>query len=36
MDNILIEGLQGMGKSTLLSEIARRRPEYKVCREGDY
>ncbi|MDE6518805.1 MAG: hypothetical protein K2L18_13340 [Acetatifactor sp.] len=36
MDNIFIEGLQGMGKSTLLSEIARRRPEYKVCREGDY
>ncbi|MDE6675222.1 MAG: hypothetical protein K2K19_10505, partial [Acetatifactor sp.] len=31
-----IEGLQGMGKSTLLAEIARRRPEYKVCREGDY
>lgn len=36
MDNIFIEGLQGMGKSTLLSEIARRRPEYRVCREGDY
>lgn len=35
-DNIFIEGLQGMGKSTLLQEIARRRPEYKVCREGDY
>ena len=36
MDNIFIEGIQGMGKSTLLSEIARRKPEYKVCREGDY
>lgn len=36
MDNIFIEGLQGMGKSTLLLEIARQKPEYKVCREGDY
>lgn len=36
MDNIFIEGLQGMGKSTLLSKIARQKPEYKVCREGDY
>lgn len=36
MDNIFIEGLQGMGKSTLLSKIAGQKPEYKVCREGDY
>ena len=36
MENIFIEGLQGMGKSTLLSEIARQKPEYRVCREGDY
>lgn len=36
MDNIFIEGIQGMGKSTLLSEIARQKPEYRVCREGDY
>ncbi|MDE7223755.1 MAG: hypothetical protein K2O34_08265 [Acetatifactor sp.] len=36
MDNIFIEGLQGMGKSTLLQEIARQKPEYRVCREGDY
>lgn len=36
IDNIFIEGIQGMGKSTLLSEIARCKPEYKVCREGDY
>lgn len=25
-----------MGKSTLLQEISRRKPEYRVCREGDY
>lgn len=35
-ENIFIEGLQGMGKSTLLQEIASRRPKYKVCREGEY
>lgn len=36
MDNVFIEGIQGMGKSTLLQEIAGKRPEYRVCREGDY
>lgn len=36
MDNIFIEGIQGMGKSTLLQKIAAERPEYRVCREGDY
>lgn len=36
MDNLFIEGLQGMGKSTLLSQIARQKPEYRMCREGDY
>lgn len=36
LDNIFIEGLQGMGKSTLLQKIATDRPEYRVCREGDY
>lgn len=36
MDNIFIEGLQGMGKSTLLQKLARQNPEYQVCREGDY
>lgn len=36
MDNYFIEGIQGMGKSTLLREIAGRRPDYRVCREGDY
>lgn len=35
-ENIFIEGLQGMGKSTLLQRIAGQRPEYRVCREGDY
>lgn len=36
MDNLFIEGIQGMGKSTLLGELAAKRPAYKVCREGDY
>lgn len=35
-ENIFIEGLQGMGKSTLLQKIASHRPEYRVCREGEY
>lgn len=35
-ENIFIEGLQGMGKSTLLQKIAGQRPDYKVCREGEY
>lgn len=36
MKNIFIEGIQGMGKSTLLQEIANQNLGYKVCREGDY
>ena len=36
MHNIFIEGLQGMGKSTLLQKIAEKRPDLHVCREGDY
>lgn len=36
MCNIFIEGIQGMGKSTLLQAIAERHPNLKVCREGDY
>lgn len=36
MKNIFIEGIQGMGKSTLLQEVASQKPEYRVCREGDY
>ena len=35
-NNIFIEGIQGLGKSTLLQAIARRLPELHVCREGDY
>ena len=34
--NIFIEGIQGMGKSTLLQAIAGKRPDLHVCREGDY
>lgn len=36
MKNIFIEGIQGAGKSTLFQEIQKRRPQYHVCREGDY
>ena len=36
MRNIFIEGLQGMGKSTLVNRIAKKYPEYHICREGDY
>lgn len=36
MKNIFIEGIQGMGKSTLLNRIAAELPELHVCREGDY
>ncbi|MCI8523425.1 MAG: hypothetical protein HFI62_09520 [Lachnospiraceae bacterium] len=36
MKNIWIEGLQGMGKSTLLERISSRIPALHVCREGDY
>lgn len=36
MKNIFVEGIQGMGKSTLLQTIADSNPEYQVCREGDY
>ena len=36
MKNIFIEGIQGMGKSTLLNAIANAIPELHVCREGDY
>lgn len=33
--NIFIEGLQGVGKSTLLTRLAERFPESRVYREGD-
>lgn len=36
MKNVFIEGIQGMGKSTLLNKLQDVLPEYKVCREGDY
>ena len=36
MKNIFVEGIQGMGKSTLLQALATKYPEYQVCREGDY
>lgn len=36
MKNIFIEGIQGMGKSTLVNKLAYTIPELKVCREGDY
>lgn len=36
MKNIFIEGIQGMGKSTLINSISKAVPEYRVCREGDY
>ena len=36
MKNIYVEGIQGMGKSTLVNRISREVPEFCVCREGDY
>lgn len=36
MKNILIEGLQGAGKSTLVNALAPRLPQLHVYREGDY
>ena len=36
MKNIFIEGIQGMGKSTLLKCIEEAIPEIHVCCEGDY
>ena len=36
MKNIFVEGIQGMGKSTLVNRLAYAVPELKVCREGDY
>lgn len=36
MKNIFIEGIQGMGKSTLLSAISSAIPKLHTCREGDY
>ena len=36
MKNIFVEGIQGMGKSTLVNHIYQEKPELYVCREGDY
>lgn len=36
MKNVFIEGIQGMGKSTLLNSIFNANSEFHVCREGDY
>lgn len=34
--NVFIEGIQGMGKSTLQQAIFAEMPELHICREGDY
>lgn len=34
MKNIYIEGIQGMGKSTLVNCLSNAIPELHVCREG--
>lgn len=36
MKNIFIEGIQGMGKSTLMNRIAKQYPKLHICREGDF
>lgn len=36
MNNVFIEGIQGMGKSTLVNSIYTAIPEFRVCREGDF
>ena len=36
MKNNFVEGIQGMGKSTLLRSIIAEIPELHICREGDY
>ena len=36
MKNVFVEGIQGMGKSTLVNSIFKAVPEFHVCREGDY
>lgn len=36
MKNVFIEGIQGMGKSTLLNTVVTAYPQMQVCREGDF
>lgn len=35
MKNIIVEGIQGSGKITLINIIVKFNPELHVCREGD-
>ena len=36
MKNIFVEGIQGSGKSSLVNNIYKSKPELNICREGDY
>lgn len=36
MKNVFIEGIQGMGKTTMVNRLSAAVPEFRVCREGDY
>lgn len=36
MKNIFVEGIPGMGKSTLVQKLYTKLPGFHVCREGDY
>lgn len=36
MKNVFVEGIQGMGKSTLVNRLSAAVPELRVCREGDH
>lgn len=36
MKIVFVEGIQGMGKSTLINSIYTALPEFHICREGDY
>ena len=36
MKNVFVEGIQGLGKSTLVNQISKLVPELRICREGDY
>lgn len=34
--NVFVEGIQGMGKSTLVNQVSQKYPDLHTCREGDY
>lgn len=36
MKNVFVEGIQEMGKSTLVNAISKEFPQYHICREWDY